>query len=448
MTVGPTVTIVVPIRNGPHLVDACLRSLAALERPSGLREIIIVDDASSDDTPTAAEAWAGRLPVRVIRGDRQRGPGAARNIGARNAQSEILAFIDGDCIADPRWLADLIPLFEDPTVVAVGGRLISAEERTWIQRYEGVCHPSQRGSDAQDVGPGTSNDFLPGCNMLVRRRPFLALGGFNTGYHLGEDVDMTWRLASIAGRVLYRPDGIVAHHHLERLGALLRRRVALGSSEGILTRRFPAHRRAFAVSLSQLVFFAAVAGAFAWTIWIAVAGVAALAMDLTHALRTARRARIEIGAAGVVRSLARAHSSVAYRALTLIDRYFAIPIAVAAIVAGSFWWPAFLVPGALVATSVGIGVIEWIRLRRPLDGVRFVSVWTLDQWAVHLGILMGCIKHRTLLPLRIRLALAPWTIDLLRYGHSGASVESDPLFAASAATDPSAAEPAIDERGE
>jgi mycofactocin glycosyltransferase len=427
----PSVSLVIPIRNGPELIEKCLGSIAELRRSAGAFEVFIVDDASTDHTPDVAERWSDRLPLRVIRSERQRGPGASRNIGSEAARGEILGFIDGDCVADPAWLTDLLPAFDDPSVVAAGGAVVSAEERTWIQRYEGVCHPAQRGQVAGDVRPGTSNDFLAGCNILVRRSAFLSVGGFDATHPLGEDVDLIWRLATQAGRVQYRPDGIVAHHHVDRLGSLLRRRVALGSSEAVLFRRHPSHRRAFALSIPQAAVVLGVAGATAWRPWVASLPASALVADHIAGVRSARRRDRAVTHARVIRALFKAHASVAFRALSLIDRYYALPLSLAGVLVGLFWWPAFLIPPGLVAMSLGISVLEWLRLRPHLDPVRFAFVRTMDHIAVHLGIVAGCLFHRTLMPLRVRFGLAPWTIELIRHGHAGSSVEGDPLFAGS-----------------
>lgn len=441
MKADPSVSIVIPIRNRPELIDVCLRSLAGLDQRGEGLEVIAVDDASTDETAETAERWGDRLPLRVIRAERQQGPGASRNLGANAARGEILAFIDGDCLADPAWLSDLLPVFKDPSVVAAGGAVVSAEERTWIQRYEGACHPAQRGQVAGEVRPGSSNDFLAGCNILVRRAAFRSVGGFDTTHHLGEDVDLIWRLATTAGRVLYRPDGVVAHHHVDRLGTLLRRRIDLGSSEAVLFRRHPANRRSFALSVPQILGAAALAGAIAWRTWLLALTGIALVVDHVSGLRLTRSGGREGGNARVVAALFKAHVSVAFRALTLVDRYYAIPATVAALIAGFIWWPAFLIPPGLVVVSLGISVVEWIRMRQRLGFLRFCAVRTLDHMAVHTGIVLGCIRHRTLMPLRARIRLAPWTVELVRYGHSGSWVENDPLFRGSGA------EPAVHQRG-
>src|SRR4051794_39486521 len=83
-----------------------LESLRAQTVDPSRFEIVIVDDASDDDTPQLlsreAERWGPRL--HVIRRDRSEGPAVARNTGWRAAGAPLVAFIDDDCVASPGWL--------------------------------------------------------------------------------------------------------------------------------------------------------------------------------------------------------------------------------------------------------------------------------------------------------------------------------------------------------
>ena len=88
-----TVSIIVPVRNGAEHLAACLERVGELD-PAPL-ECIVVDDGSED----ASAAAARRAGVRVISTGGQRGPAAARNLGARAAQGEILWFLDADVVA-------------------------------------------------------------------------------------------------------------------------------------------------------------------------------------------------------------------------------------------------------------------------------------------------------------------------------------------------------------
>jgi glycosyltransferase involved in cell wall biosynthesis len=98
------VSVVVPTCEGAETLRTTVEALRGQTVPDDRYEIIVVDDASTDDSAQIAEA-AG---ARVIRQSVNRGAGAARNAGARAARAPLVAFIDDDCTAEPHWLAELI----------------------------------------------------------------------------------------------------------------------------------------------------------------------------------------------------------------------------------------------------------------------------------------------------------------------------------------------------
>ena len=93
---GAAVSLVVPGRNAAATLRPCLESVVPLQESGELREILFVDDGSTDDTAELVR----RYPVRSIASP-GRGPGAARNLGWRAASSPWVWFIDSDCVAEP-----------------------------------------------------------------------------------------------------------------------------------------------------------------------------------------------------------------------------------------------------------------------------------------------------------------------------------------------------------
>ncbi len=122
----PFVSIVVPVYNRADEIGACLESLLSLDYPASKREIIVVDDASEDRTAAVVAQW----DVKLIKRESNHGQSAARNVGVAAATGEIVAYIDSDCIADPSWLRDLVPYFQDSRNVLVGGYVDSFYRKT------------------------------------------------------------------------------------------------------------------------------------------------------------------------------------------------------------------------------------------------------------------------------------------------------------------------------
>lgn len=128
------VSVVVPTCNRPELLSRCLAALVAQDFDPAAYEIIIADDAASDETQRLVEYWAERIGcatgygkgvplLRYVPVTGAHGPAAARNTGWRVATGEIIAFTDDDCIPDSGWLSAGVAAFVDG-VVGVSGRLI------------------------------------------------------------------------------------------------------------------------------------------------------------------------------------------------------------------------------------------------------------------------------------------------------------------------------------
>ncbi|HIH15848.1 MAG TPA: glycosyltransferase family 2 protein, partial [Candidatus Diapherotrites archaeon] len=115
---GLQASVIIPVYNGAETIAACIDS--ALKQDFKSRyEVIVVDDGSTDQTGEIVEGFGRK--VKLI-SQKNRGPAAARNAGARAAKGEFIVFMDDDCQADKNWLAEMLWPFESPEVVGVQGR--------------------------------------------------------------------------------------------------------------------------------------------------------------------------------------------------------------------------------------------------------------------------------------------------------------------------------------
>jgi GT2 family glycosyltransferase len=219
---GQSVSIIIPCQNERRLTDACLGSLRET-LPRGFEgEILVVDDASTDDTPEALRQWMARDPrVRVLRNDRNLGFVDSCNRAAREAWGELLIFLNNDVVLLPGWLAPLLRLFRDfPQAGAAGGKLIFPDGT--LQEAGGVVF---RDGSAMNVGRGETDleapllnfvrevDYCSGALLATPRALFKELGGFDPLYRPGyyEDTDYCFKLRSRGYRVYYQPESAVVH---------------------------------------------------------------------------------------------------------------------------------------------------------------------------------------------------------------------------------------------
>ena len=221
------VAVVIPARDRPGTLAACLA------RVGPCREIVIVDDGSSE--PIAAPPG-----TRVVRRDVSGGPAAARNAGLAATDSPFVAFLDSDTLPCEGWLQPLLAHFGDPRLAAIAPRVRVPAGRSALARYEAARSPLDLGPDPGLVGPGRRVGFVPAAALVVRRA---AVPTFDEALRFGEDVDLVWRLAAAGWTVRYEPASVVEHPHRATLAAWLRQRAAYGSSAGPLASRHPGQMR-------------------------------------------------------------------------------------------------------------------------------------------------------------------------------------------------------------
>lgn len=122
MVANTRVSVIVPVYNTAKWLPRCLHSLVHQTLPG--TEIICVDDASTDGSWEILEDYAGRHPsVRLLRNAVNRGVGAARNQGIREARGEYLGFIDSDDFVHWSYYADLYAASEGGSIDIVKGEI-------------------------------------------------------------------------------------------------------------------------------------------------------------------------------------------------------------------------------------------------------------------------------------------------------------------------------------
>jgi len=229
---SPKISVVVPALNAEATIARCIESVLALEWPRDGLEIIVVDNGSTDRT----REIVSEHDVRLVSESAIRSPAAPRNRGVREATGELIAFIDSDCEACPRWLEAACAHFADETVGAVSGRIDSDEPRTTLERC--VLRRGQL-SNARALHHSFMPAFLT-ANVVVQRAVFDRIGVFEPRWRCGEDIDLAWRMQSGGGwRLVYEPESGVIHHHGPTLGALYRHRRAWAMGAELLEAKWP-----------------------------------------------------------------------------------------------------------------------------------------------------------------------------------------------------------------
>lgn len=193
-TDGAAVSIVVPARNEARTIEACLSAIVR-NIPAGLREIIVVDNGSTDGTTDIVRKFPVRLEV-VPNGFVSR----SRNVGARLASHEIVAFVDSDCVIDDGWYGAVVDVLSDPSIGVTGCRHVLREQPTWVERAWDAAHRPPFEAERADVF------YIPAGNMATRRSVLAELGGFDESLETGEDSDFCSRAVAAGHRVVGAQD--------------------------------------------------------------------------------------------------------------------------------------------------------------------------------------------------------------------------------------------------
>ncbi|MFG3340988.1 glycosyltransferase family 2 protein [Glycomyces sp. NPDC048151] len=203
-------SVVVPCHNAAKTIERCLAAVFAQTSPPA--EVIVVDDASTD----ATAAIADRFPCRTITLDPNRGPAAARNLGAAKAKGDVLFFLDADIELRPDALARAAAALAAPRVGLVQG-VYAAEpmiDDGPVERYKTLFEHRWR-TDA--AGPTSVTLF---ALTAIRAEVFTAAGGFDESLRSGEDVEFGSRLPARWAAVT-DPGVVGRHDDVDRLGPLL-----------------------------------------------------------------------------------------------------------------------------------------------------------------------------------------------------------------------------------
>jgi mycofactocin system glycosyltransferase len=382
----PDISIVIPVKDRADELRRCLTSLSALDYPQEKLQIIVVDDGSSDDSPLVARQFRTML---VPSGGIGRGPAAARNVGAAMAGGDILAFIDSDCSASKEWLNELIPAFNNPSMAAVGGQVDGMCTESAVDRYEAVMSSLSLGARERVGSSGSDTFYLPSCNLLVRRDAFRSTGGFKDEMHVGEDVDLTWRLRDNGWTICYLPAGNVLHEHRSTIRSFMSRRFDYGTSEGMLQLLHPARRKQMVMPalLAVVLLLCLAAPVAGW--WMVPAAAGLLAVDVAAMRVRLMRRKLPIGLLSLMAGRLRALGSLAYYICYHLVRYYALPLFMIALLVPGFW--AWCLPLAALLCAAGV---DFAIRKPPLPFLRFLGVYTLEQVAYGSGVFWGCLSRK------------------------------------------------------
>ncbi|GAB2478219.1 mycofactocin biosynthesis glycosyltransferase MftF [Jatrophihabitans fulvus] len=384
-------TVVVPVRDRTAALARCLASLGARH------PVVVVDDGSAD--PAAVRAVAREHGAHALRHLVNAGPAQARNTGLGAVTTSLVAFVDSDTEPDGAALEALAAHLADEAVAAAAPRIAPRAGDSAAGRYTRSRGTLDLGALPARVLPYTTVSYVPTAALVARTsalrevaRDVAGVGHvFDTTMRVGEDVDLIWRLVAAGHRVRYDPSITVPHDEPRTWRGLTARRFRYGTSAAPLSERHPGH-------VAPLVVHPLFTGAVAAALLRRPLPAAALAVTAALRTRTALR-RADVPAGGVPRATADALGQT-FLGTARAATQLAAPLLLAAL------RPRATRAGAIAVLAVP-PLVAWRRAggrTTGLDPVRFAALALADDLAYGAGVITGCLRHRTTVPLRPRRA--------------------------------------------
>jgi glycosyltransferase involved in cell wall biosynthesis len=209
------ISVVVCTYNRSELLRGAVESLMRLRTEDRLRyEVLVIDNASTDDTPQVIEELKhiATVPLRSVR-EMRKGVAAARNCGIRSAHGDWIAFFDDDELADPLWLLELLDTAKRKDACCAGGAVRLALPDDVLAELPMVCRHSL-GESATPAAPCRFHRKLTITtgNLMVHRIVFDEIGLFDeTLREAGEDTDLSSRMWAAGIESWFVPSAIIYH---------------------------------------------------------------------------------------------------------------------------------------------------------------------------------------------------------------------------------------------
>ena len=224
------VSVAIPTRNRWDQLERTLLAYAGQSLDPRAFEVLVCDDGSEDETLARLGAFASRVPYRLccLR-QQQRGPAAARNLGAGAARAPVVVFTDDDCVPHERLLEQ--HLSTTAPGVATIGRIEWHPEVT-VTPFMAFLAPGYRFDFGQIADPADApyRCFYSG-NVAVWRADFAAVGGFDEAFRRAfEDIELGYRLHRCGVRLAYNREALVYHRHAVTLEEMLGKQLANGEA--------------------------------------------------------------------------------------------------------------------------------------------------------------------------------------------------------------------------
>jgi succinoglycan biosynthesis protein ExoA len=239
----PQITVIVPVRNEARHLRGTLEQLLRQEYDPAAVEVLVVDGGSTDGTPDIVRSLQAQHPNLKLLDNPRRLSSAARNVGVRHAQGELIAIIDGHCeIDNPRYLRDLADAFARSGADCLGRpQPLDVTGASSLQEAIAAARSSRLGHHPASFIYADEERLVPPQSVAVayRRSVFEKVGLFDEAFDACEDVEFNQRVDQAGLTCFFTPRIAVRYHPRGTLAGLFRQLARYGRGRVRLLRKHP-----------------------------------------------------------------------------------------------------------------------------------------------------------------------------------------------------------------
>ena len=229
-------SIIIPVKELNNYLDESIPIILGMDYKN--YEIIILPN----EKPTTSPDYLKNKKIRIIETGKM-GPAEKRDIGAKKAKGEYIAFLDDDAYPERDWLSVAEKEFKEKKVAAICGPAMTPKNSSFFQKASGLFFESIFGSGNTRYREKPAkksfyvDDYIT-VNLIVNKKIFLEIGGFNCEFWPGEDAKLCLELTNSGHKIWYSNKLIVYHHRRKNLKEHLKQIGNYGKHRGYFAVRF------------------------------------------------------------------------------------------------------------------------------------------------------------------------------------------------------------------
>ncbi len=220
-------SIIIAARNEEKTIEKCINSILKSDFPTDLYEIIVVNDASTDNTSTIlTQISSSRL--RIINSEQNIGKKGALSLGIEKSKGDLIITTDADCESGHQWLLSIVSYYENSKARLIAAPVQYEIDKSLIQRFQYIDCINNMAVTANGI---LSNAYFManGANLVYEKSLFMELGGFQRSEKIasGDDMFMIQEAAKLdpkSIRFLKSKEAIVYTQAEDSLGGLIQQR--------------------------------------------------------------------------------------------------------------------------------------------------------------------------------------------------------------------------------